>query len=74
MSTQGFEFNRVTFGLHIAAKDIGHCRCVQHACLLCMPEIEEITPLAALVEGAEFGPEQLGRGIDWNDRGSGEPP
>ena len=63
----------VALGVHVATEGMNNLWNVQHACAVGVPEIEEITPLAALVKGAQFGSKKLGRGIDRKVGGTCEP-
>ena len=54
----------MVFRLHVVGEGVGDSGRIEHAGLVGLPEIEEIAALAALIEGAEFRPEEFGGGVN----------
>ena len=65
--------DRMPFRFHVVVEGSDHRRCVQHARLVGLPEIEEITSLAALIKCPQFGAKKLRGGIDRQVGRTGEP-
>ena len=47
--------DRMAFSLHVLGEDPGHRGRIQHASLMGVPEIEQVTTLSALVKRSQLG-------------------